>query len=297
MLNRTEWKGIYPALLTPFTQNDTINERSLRQLIQLNLRKGVQGFYACGSTAEAFMLSVEQRKRLLEMVVDEVAGRAKVIAHIGAISQLQAVDLAKHANGCGVDMISSIPPFYYGFPFEQIRDYYFALADATDKPVLIYHFPANSGVQLTADKVDTFLQDKRFAGIKFTSSDFFMLEQIRSRHPNALVFNGYDEMFLGGLAMGADGGIGSTYNFMAEKFRTILRLYQEGRMQEAFEVQQQANRVITALIRYGVTASEKAALSMMGIDMGECLKPTRSLSGEEKAELKKVLCECGCLNG
>ena len=297
MLNLNDWKGIYPALLTPFTKDHAVNARSLQKLIQLNLHKGVQGFYACGSTAEAFMLTVEQRKKILEIVVDEVAGRAKVIAHVGAISQLQAVDLAKHASSCGVDMISSVPPFYYGFPFEQIRDYYFALAEASGKPVMIYHFPANSGVQLTADKMDVFLNDARFAGVKFTSSDFFMLDQIKRRHPEAIVLNGYDEMFLGGISMGADGGIGSTYNFMAEKFSCILRLYHEGRMQEALMIQQQANRVIEAMIRYGVIAAEKAALEMMGVEMGQCLKPMRNLSQEDKAEFKIILKECECLIG
>jgi len=297
MLNLDDWKGIYPALLTPFTEDYAVNEGSLRQLIRLNLSKGVRGFYACGSTAEAFMLTIEQRKRILEIVVDEVAGRAKVIAHVGAISQLQAVELARHASACGADMISSIPPFYYGFPFEQIRDYYFALADACDKPVLVYHFPANSGVRLTSDDVDVFLRDERFAGIKFTSNDLFMLEQIKRRHPGAVVFNGYDEIFLGGIAMGADGGIGSTYNFMAEKFVGILALYHEGRMQEALELQHQANRILDVLNRYGVIPSEKAALEMMGIEMGECIKPMRSLTDGDKAVLRRTLREYGCLDG
>lgn len=294
MIDQLDYQGIYPALLTPFNKDYSINESALRQLVRFNLKKGVKGFYACGSTAEAFMMTVEQRKQALEIVVDEAKNKAKVIAHIGTISQNQAVDLAKHAAKCGVDMISSIPPFYYGFAFDQIKGYYFALADAVDVPVLIYHFPANSGVQLTAEKVGEFLKDERFAGIKFTSNDFFMLQQIKAQHKEAVVFNGYDEIFLAGLSMGADGGIGSTYNLMAEKYIKMFEMYHNGQMQEALQIQIQANNIIQMLIKLGVMPAEKAALELMGIPMGECLKPMPAVSDEGKMELRKVLLANGC---
>ena len=177
-----EFGGIYPALLTPFDAGGKINEKSLRRLVRFNIDKGVKGFYVCGSTAECFLLSPEQRKRILEIVADENAGRVKLIAHVGAISQAQALDLARHAAAAGADMVSSICPFYYGFPFENLKAYYFALADSTDLPVLIYYFPANSGVKFTVDMVSAFLQDRRFAGVKFTNNDFFMLQQIKAAY-------------------------------------------------------------------------------------------------------------------
>ena len=283
----TKFDGIYPALLTPFYENGNINYAALRQLVEMNIKKGVAGFYVCGSTAEAFMLSTEQRKSILEAVVDQTAGRAQIIAHVGTISQNTACELARHACSCKVDAVSSIPPFYYGFPFDCIKRYYFALADVSDVPVLVYHFPANSGVQLTVDHVRQFLEDERFLGIKFTSNDLFMLSQIRMLKEDAVIFNGYDEIFLSGLAAGANGGIGSTYNFMAEKFIRIKALFEAGRMEEA-------NRVIVALAKLGVMPAEKAALTLMGIDMGECLPPFQRLDGEQIAFLKKVLLDNHC---
>lgn len=294
MKDYTVFKGIYTALLTPFDPSGAIHEQTLRQLVRFNIAKGVTGFYVCGSTAEAFMLSSDERKHILEIVADEAAGRVKLIAHVGAISQRQAVDLAKHAAACKADMISSIPPFYYGFSFEEIKSYYFALADSVELPVLIYHFPANSGVQLTADKVDQFLCDERFAGIKFTSNDFMMLQQIKARHPNAVAFNGYDEMFLCGLSMGADGGIGSTYNFMADKFIAMQKLFANGDLPAARRLQAQANAIIAALCRFGVMPAEKAALEMMGIPMGVCQKPMRALTDADKNALREALLANGC---
>ena len=289
-----EFKGIYPALLTPFDTENKINEKALRKLVRFNIDKGVQGFYVCGSTAECFLLSVDDRKRILDIVADENAGRVRIIAHVGAISQLQAVDLARHAKSAGADMVSSICPFYYGFPFPNLRSYYFALADSVDLPVLIYYFPANSGVKLTAESIGEFLTDPRFAGIKFTNNDFYMMQQIKAAFPDSVVFNGYDEMFLCGIGMGADGGIGSTYNFMAEKFIGIMQAMQQGKLSEARRLQYQANAVITQLYRHEIMPAEKAVLEMMGIPMGSCLEPFGKLDQQAKDALRSVLLENGC---
>ncbi len=286
--------GIYPALLTPFHGDGSINHKALRELVRLNMQKGVAGFYAGGSTAESFLLESAQRKELLETIVDEVAGRCQVIAHIGTISQRAAIDLARHADSLGVDAVSSIPPFYYGFPFDCIRDYYLALADSVKAPVLIYHFPANSGVTLKLEDAQRFLDDKRFAGIKYTSNDLFMLAQLRASHPEAAILNGYDEIMLSGLAAGANGGVGSTYNVMAEKFIAIQAHFDKGEIAAAQALQQEANRVIAAFIKLGVMPAEKAALRLMGIDMGQCLPPFQQIDAPQEAWLKGVLTDNNC---
>ena len=288
------FKGIYPALLTPFDSEYRINEKALRQLVKMNLDKGVQGFYVCGSTAEAFMLSVEDRKKILEIVADENAGKAKIIAHIGTISQLQAIDLARHAQANGADMVSSICPFYYGFPFKDLKAFYYALADSVDLPVLVYYFPANSGVKFTLDMVEEFLCDERFAGVKFTNNDFFMLQQIKAHYPKSVVFNGYDEMFLCGISMGADGGVGSTYNFMAEKYLGIMDAFKNGNIAKAQKLQFEANAILVKLVKYGIMPAEKAILEMMGIPMGNCLKPFAEVSEEARKDLRETLLANGC---
>ena len=283
------FQGIYPALLTPFTADNRINEIVLRQLVRWNLDKQVTGFYVGGSTAEAFLLSVDERKRLLEIVADECAGKAVVIAHVGAISTDVAEDLARHAAANGADAISSIPPFYYKFTKEEIKQYYLDLADAAGLPVLIYHFPALSGVAFTLEDMDVFLSDSRFMGVKYTASDFYMLERIKSQYPDKVVFNGYDEMFLAGVSMGADGGIGSTYNFMAEKFIAIRRHVQNGEMQAAQAMQQEANKILQTLISVGVFAGEKEILCKLGFDFGICRRPFQPLDEKGKREIAAIL--------
>ena len=179
-----KYKGIFTALLTPFDKENRINEKELERLVKFCLDRGVKGFYVGGSTAEAFLLSTDERKQIM-------------------------------------DVVKSVAPFYYKFTFDEIKNYYFRLADSAELPMLVYHFPAFSGVNMGASEMSKFLSDERFLGIKYTSNDFFTLEQCKTNFPHKVVYNGFDEMLLSGLVMGADGGIGSTYNFMADKFVKI----------------------------------------------------------------------------
>ena len=281
-------KGIYTALLTPFTKDDKINEKELAHLIRYNLSLGADGFYVCGSTAEALMLSAEERMEIMQ-IVKENAGGAKLIAHVGSLNERDAQKLAAYARELSYDLISSVAPFYYKFSFAEIKEYYIRLAESSGMKMLVYHFPAFSGVSMGSDEMASFLGDDRFVGIKFTSNDFFTLEQCKSKFPDKLVFNGYDEMMLSGLAMGADGGIGSTYNFMADKFVLIRKLFLEGKIEEARYVQNEANRIIAVLCKIGVMQAEKEIMNQLGFDFGDCLPPFSKVSEEHKAWIAREI--------
>ena len=279
-----ELQGIFTALLTPFDSNNKINKEALVQLIRHNISMGVQGFYVCGSTAEAFLLSKEERKQVME-ICRAAAPQCKLIAHIGSISEDEALELALHAKALGYDAISSVAPFYYKFSFEEIKNYYFRLAETSGMPMIVYHFPAFSGVNMGIKEISTFLEKEEFIGIKFTSNDFFTLEQVRAKFPDKVIYNGYDEMFMAGVSMGADGGIGSTYNFMADKFVKIHELLKNNQLEEAKALQQEANRIITILCQIGVMQAEKEVLNQLGIPFGVCRKPF----GEPTAEQKELI--------
>lgn len=283
---KSKLTGIYPALLTPFNDNGEVNVNELKNLIKWNLGKGVDGFYVCGSTAEAFLMSDDERETVYRVVAEEVKGKANIIAHIGTISTKSAIRFGKIAEECGYDAISAIAPFYYKFSFAQIKKHYFDIVEAVDIPMIIYNFPNFSGVNLTVEQVSEFFIDDRFIGIKHTSNDFFALEQFKSSFPEKLVFNGFDEMLLSGLAMGADGGIGSTYNFMAEKFVEIKRLCEKGDYANARTIQIEVNRIIKALCSVGVMEAEKEILCQLGFDFGTARAPFSVLSDEQKAFLK-----------
>lgn len=283
-----KYKGIFTALLTPFDKNNRVNEKELEKLVKFNLEKGVRGFYVGGSTAEAFLLSTDERKQIMD-VVKSTAPNATLIAHIGSINEREATELALHAKKAGYGVISSVAPFYYKFTFEEIKNYYFRLADAAQIPMLVYHFPAFSGVNMGIREMGQFLSDDRFLGIKYTSNDFFTMEQCKSNFPDKIVYNGFDEMFLAGLSMGADGGIGSTYNFMADKFVKINALFEAGKIGQAQQIQKEANRIITILCKIGVMQAEKEVLNQLGFDFGVCRHPFGEPTAEQKALISKEI--------
>ena len=222
------------------------------------------------------MLTPEERRLVYRTVAEAAGGRVRLIAHIGAISTADTVAYGEFAASLGYDAISAVAPFYYKFGFGQIKEHYFAVQRAVGLPMLVYNFPGNSGVNLTADQIGEFLSDDGFIGMKHTSSDYFALQTVKSRYPGKVIYNGYDEMFLCGLAMGADGGVGSTYNFMVDKFVKIRKLFSEGDTKGALAVQDTVNRIIASLIKIGVAEGEKEVLCRLGIDLGRARSPYRA---------------------
>ncbi len=277
-----KFKGIFPALLTPFNRNGNINTEVLKELITLNLNRGVHGFYVGGSTSEAFLLDDNERKLIYKTTAEKVSGKATLIAHIGCISTDKTIEFGKYAKSCGYDAVSAIAPFYYKFSFEQIKKHYYSIVEAVDLPMIIYNFPNFSGVNLNVNQVSEFLRDERFIGVKHTSNDFFALSQFKSAFPEKVVLNGFDEMFLAGLSMGADGGIGSTYNFMAEKFILIREMFMANKRDEAYALQCEVNNIIAVLCKVGVMEGEKEVLCQMGLNFGYARAPFSRLTSEHK---------------
>ena len=282
------YKGIYTALLTPFDKNDKINRTELEKLIRHNLKMGVKGFYVCGSTGEAFLLTTDERKEVMR-IVKETAPDATLIAHIGSVDEREATELALYAETLGYNAISSVTPFYYKFSFNEIKNYYLRLANATSLPMLVYYIPAFSGVNMGVGEISQFLNNEKFLGVKFTSNDFFTLEQCKTNFPHKIVFNGYDEMFLSGLSMGADGGIGSTYNFLADKFVKIRQLFEQNKIAQAQQLQREVNRIIVILCNIGVMQAEKEVLNQLGLDFGICRKPFGEVTAEQKELIAKEI--------
>ena len=285
-----KFQGIFPALLTPFDKNNKVNAKELEKLVKYNVEKGVKGFYVGGSTGEAFLLSTDERKEIMNIVKDAAPDKT-LIAHIGSINENEAAELGRHAKKLSYDLVSSVTPFYYKFTFEEIKNYYFRLAEYSQLPMLVYYIPAFSGVNMGIKEMNEFLKEDNFIGIKFTSNDFFTMQQCKANFPDKIVYNGYDEMFMAGLSMGADGGIGSTYNFMAEKFVKIQELFRNNEIGEAQKMQDEVNRIITILCKVGVMQGEKEILNQLGFDFGECRKPFKAPTDEEKELIRKEITE------
>ena len=291
----TKFKGIYPALITPFDKKGRVNPEKIQQVVDICITKGVSGFYVGGSTGESYLLSLEERRQVLEKVVKTVNGRGDVIANIGVFATEQGIELAKHAEAMGVSAISSVPPFYFPFTMEDYVQYYNDLADSVNIPVIIYNIPAMSGITFKTDDIERFFLNEKIIGMKHTSYDLFQLERVLKKYPQKSIFCGHDELFLSASVIGVQAGIGSTFNFMAEKFVKIQELIAENHWTEAAVIQDEANAVIEALCKVGVFKGIKAALRMQGMDCGDCRKPFLPLTEEQTLYLEKILRENHCL--
>lgn len=274
-------QGIYPALVTSYNDSGEVDTDVLQKLVEKLISQGVDGFYVGGSTGESYLLSMEERKKVLE-AVKEAAGDSAIIAHIGMLATKHSVELARHAEKTGVTAVSSVPPFYFPFNTEEYSAYYKDLTEAVDVPVLIYNIPAMSGVKFSMEKLDTFLQNPKIFGIKHTSYDLFQLQLLLERHPEKTIFIGHDELFLSALAVGVKAGIGSTYNIMAEKFRQIIKCYDEKQTEEALKIQGEVNGIVEILSKVGVFKGIKEILKLQGFDCGEARKPFQPLNENEK---------------
>ncbi|APW40025.1 N-acetylneuraminate lyase [Rhodoferax koreense] len=281
--------GVYSALITPFHADGRLNLDQLAPLAEFELAQGLHGFYVGGSTGEAFLQTADERVAVLKAFARAVQGRARLIAHVGAIATDEAIHLAHAAADAGYDAISAIPPFYYDFSAAEVLAHYQALADATPLPLVVYNFPAKSARPLSTADLLTLLAHPKIIGVKHTSQNLYQLERLKTAAPDAVIYNGFDEMFAGGMAMGADGGIGTTFNVMGRIFVEMYEALRRGDLPRAQRLQTRANAVIDVLIDIGVFPGTKAMLKLLGQDCGPCRRPFATLSASQMAKVEHVV--------
>ena len=213
-----------------------------------------------------------------------------MVAHVGAVSTREAKTYACCARDLGYDAIAATPPFYYGFRPEEIYSYYAEISDAAGMPVLIYNFPGNTGKSFDLANPITrkLFQSDFILGVKHTNQVVYQLERIKNLNPELIMMNGFDETMVAGLSLGADGSIGSTFNFMYPHYKKIYDLFLAHETEKALELQIRANTIMNALCDAGLIPAIKYILSTMGIDVGVPRHPFSDLTPVQKAELKKV---------
>lgn len=277
------FRGIMPALVTPVDQERIFQPKPYERLLERVYGAGVDGVYVCGQTGEGLQLPAAERKRATECAVACSPAGKTVIVHVGAPTTDEAVDLAGHAARAGAHAVSSLPPAG-NYSFEEIRTYYSTVAAATGLPFLVYFFPSIAAGIRTVEQILELCRLPNVIGLKFTDSDFFKLWAVRES--GAVAFNGYDEMLLSGLIVGASGGIGSTYNVIPDSFVELYRLATEKRWEEARAVQGRINEFIAVLLCYPVHPAVKLLLAWTGIDCGVCVPPRRTLNDAEAVALR-----------
>lgn len=288
-------RGIFPALVTPMSEDGSeVNYSALRQLVEMQITSGVHGFFICGGSGEGILLTADERRQILETVLDQNRRRVKIIAHVGAISTAQGQELARHAASLDVDAIAAIPPIYFKVDATALRDHYRLIAEAAgETPLWVYNIPSATGVEITANVMADLMTIPTVSGIKYSSYNLFDMKKIIALSPNITVLSGFDEVCVAGLSMGAHGAIGSTYNVLPATFVKLYDAATRGDWAQAQEIQGRANEVIQALISVPLMAGMKAILAAWGIPCGGPRRPQRPLTESERAAILVAVNKAG----
>jgi N-acetylneuraminate lyase len=282
--------GVHVAFNTPFDGRGELNSAGVKKLARCYQQAGIDGLYVAGSTGEGLALHIEERKKLLEAVVEEVGDEMTVFAHIGAIATRDSVELAKHAASVPVAAISSIPRVYYRLSETEIKANWLAIIESTELPFIIYNIPSTTGYDLSYELFGEMAAVERVYGIKNTTLDASQIMKFRLlAGEQFVIFNGPDEQYLAGRIMGADGGIGGTYGSMPELFVAMERAIRNNNMEKAKEIQAAINEIIDDL--YSLSSfcgAVKEIIKIRFTDIGSPRPPQASLTEQDKKTARKT---------
>ncbi len=288
-----KFTGVMPALITPLTDEGKLNRDVLERLIEDLIAQGADGFYIGGATGEGIILDVDVHKELTTESIKIVNGRVPCIVHIARMNYNEMVDLAVHAEKAGADAISAIPPLFYQYDHQAIYNYYEGLSNAINIPIMIYNNP-NTGVHFSAEQVAELYNIKNVTAIKWTNYEFYQVMLILDLTNDEFnVISGPDEMLLCGLAAGADGCIGTTYNFLMPEVRAVYDAFRAGDMEGARKAQTVVSTIVDELIKYNVVLATKVILEAKGYDVNHPLYPMHDYTPEQKAEMLANLQKAG----
>lgn len=285
-----QFHGAWPALLTPATADGGVCEAALRDLTGALIDKGIGGLYLCGSTGEGVLMSVTERKRITEVVMEQTEGRVPVIVHVGCVATRHAVALAQHAQEQGVDGVASIlPPFRRG-PEETMLHYERIAAAAFDLPFYPYLF---GGETDALSLMQTLLgRIPNVGGAKYTGPDMDELSALVALKDEAwTIFSGMDQQCVFAAMSGSPANIGSTLNPMPGVYRELRSAYEVGDLVRANDLQREANCVTRVLQRFGFFGALFEAVRLLGFDCGRPRLPHAPFPADQRDAFRRALDE------
>ncbi|MEW5720318.1 MAG: 4-hydroxy-tetrahydrodipicolinate synthase [Chloroflexota bacterium] len=284
--------GIIPAMVTPLTGDETINERALRKLTNHLIAGGVHGVFAMGSQGEFWAFSPEEKRRVFEIVVEETNHRVPVYAGAAAITTRDTIALTRLAEQAGVDAVSILAPFFISPNEKEMYDHYRAVAESTRLPILLYTNPARTNIKMSAQLVARLAEITNIVGMKDSGGDLELTaEYIRVAPPDFSIVMGRDTLIYGALLYGAQGAIAATANVAPRLVVSIYEYFKVGDLAGAKRAQETLAALRHAFSWGTFPVVIKEALDLMGLACGPARAPVGPLSAEQRERLRNVLRE------
>ena len=281
----SDFKGVYPAIVTPMTPSGDLNEEAFRVVYEGNVRAGAHGFWIAGGTGESVYLTEAENNRIAEIAADRNGGRVKNIMHVGAATTAQAARQAEHAAKAGVEAICAVPPFFYGVEDYAIVEYYRVVGAAANLPLFAYNLPHATGVDIDPDLMAK-IQDEvpQLRGLKHSSSEFHNVAAFINMGLDCFI--GSSLLMAPALAIGAAGCIDGPLCIVPELWVDIWDAHRSGDTDATRAAQERATQFVSLSRSIPFPAGFKAlAGARFGIDCGDPRPPFPPASDEQKTSL------------
>jgi len=289
-------KGIIPPLITPFTKDGDVYEEGLRRFLDFQIEKGVHGIWLCGTYGAGPLITIEQRKKITEICVDQVNKRIPVMVHVGSSSIDSVLDLAKHAEDVGADAIGSVPPFYYPYKENEVFSFYDMLISSVGLPVFAYNNPGRTGFNIQPEFLNK-LADIGLVGVKdssFSLPQFY--EYLVTVVKKGFIFIvGTEALLLPALITGAKGCISGLANAFPELNVEAYNAIENKDWKKAVELQLKITRARKIMHVASSISACYTILKMRGIDVGFVKKPVSPLTKSESEYVEKKFKALGLL--
>lgn len=285
-------EGVFAPHITPFDKSGEIDWNALRELVEFWIEGELAGLVPCGSNGEAPHLLREERRRVIETVVDAVNGRVLVIAGTGAISTKETIQLTKDAEDAGADATLIVTPFYFKYSMKELYTHYSSIIEAVDIPIVLYNVPKFTGFSIQPELVHKLASEySNIIGIKDSSGNLSQIsELIRLVGEKIAVLAGTADVALPTLMLGGKGAVIAVANVAPKLCGNLYKAFKDGKFDEAAKLQRKISYLNEILVRrYNQLSAIKAALNLKGLPAGYPRKPALPLEDSEKEKIKELL--------
>ena len=278
--------GLIAAPHTPFDSSNNVNFEEIDKIAKHLIKDGVKGIYVCGTTGEGIHCSVEERKAIAERWVSASDNQLDIIVHTGALSIVDTLELTRHADTLDILATSAIGPcFFKPGSVADLVKYCATIAAAAPSKGFYYYHSGMSGVNLNMEEflIQADKHIPNLSGLKFNSGDLYEYQRcLRACDGKFDVPFGVDEHLPGALAVGAKSAVGSTYNYAAPHFNSIIDAFNRGDQEAVFNKMTNVIELIRVLVDFGGVAAGKVAMELHDINAGDPRLPLIPLSAEQK---------------
>jgi 4-hydroxy-tetrahydrodipicolinate synthase len=237
MIMAVNWKGVFPALLTPFTQDDRLDLLVFEKNLQAQLDAGIHGIIIGGSLGEASTITEKEKEELTEFSVEYINGKIPVIVNIAESTTREAIKQAANAKKWGADGLMLLPPMRYKTDDRETITFFKAVADSTDLPIMIYNNPVDYKIDTRPDMFDELVDYENVTALKESSRDVTNLTRMKNRFGDRFkILCGVDTLAMEELCLGADGWVAGLVDAFPKETVAIYNLVKEGKIEEATKI-------------------------------------------------------------